>query len=275
MASDASSSSRLARVFPTFAGLFDRKNKDKGSVAPAATKRGRNKASAPKLPSVNLLPPRLELEQLRRSTRRGFMVAGVIIVITAGAVWILQSLLLGINTTGLDSASKQLVAVQSQTAAYSQVDAYYQAINARETFIKTQTVDAVNYGAVLSAVQSSTGGANLTSVKITALDAKASSTSNSTNAAASATSCGPKTDPFGSAATKPLACITFTGTVTDRTAIPQIAISLQGSPLFSDVSVAESAGSTNNSRRTNTAADTAVTFTGTAVINTNAAVGKG
>lgn len=220
------------------------------------------KAARPKLPIVNLLPPRLELEKLRRSTRRGFAVAAILIILSTGFFWLVMNILNNFANSTLDSARRDLQSVTNQVNDYKAVQDYYADLAQRVSYIKTLEVNNVDYQLVTDTlVAALPANSSLQGMTITALD-RTKTTGSSANLASQ---CGSPTDPFNVTPAEPLACLSFTGIVTDRRQIADIQVALQKSNILSNVSTGES--KTGNATN---AAGASISFSGSAVINTNA-----
>lgn len=247
----------LTKNIPSLAKLLG-VTADSESNAPDKVK----KAARPHLPIVNLLPPRLELEKLRRSTRRGFAFAALLIIVSTSFFWVIMSILNGIADSSLTAARSELSAANAQVGKYAAVAQYYGELEQRVAYVKTVEANSVNYQAVTDTVLSTLPeGSSLQGMAITALDRSDPAATKQALAA----QCGSPTDPFATETVDPLACLTFTGIVTDRRQVAEIMVALQKSNILSNVSVGES--KTGNATN---AAGASISFSGSAVINQNA-----
>lgn len=252
----------LAKMFPTFAKMA---NKGGATSAPTTSaKPGKAKKSAkvqvPQLPIVNLLPPRLEIQRLQRSTKRGFLFAGVAIIITAGALWSLQTTMLGSAQQALTTAKANIADAEAKTASLADVKAYYEAIDARKEIIAAEAGQPLDYPAIQEALFNAIGPSGTLNL----FDVKLIDTTISTgDPNALAASCGPVTDPFAKLDDAlPIACFSFAGYVPERSMIPGIATSLKSQGIFGNISVMQ-AGSVNAK---------GASFTGTGVITDKAVI---
>lgn len=250
----------LGKLFPTFANFLSPKVGKRGG---AKTFTGKAKPVKPHLPMINLLPPRLELEKMRRSTRRGFMFTALGILVTVGLLWVAQSTVIGVAQSSLDSAKEQVATAKSNLDKYSEIKAYFKTIQERKDVLGQKVGAKIDYEFVFSTLTNSVpNGGTLSQIDVKTLSVVEGAENDPSVLIAS---CGPVTDPFAvESQAQPLACMTFTGTVPTREDVTSIASSLKASKLFSNVSVVQAAAGSANS---------GVTFTGTAIITSNALVG--
>lgn len=250
----------LGKLFPTFANFLSPKVGKRGG---AKTFTGKAKPVKPHLPMINLLPPRLELEKMRRSTRRGFLFTGLGILVTVGLLWVAQSTVIGVAQSSLDSAKEQVATAKSNLDKYSEIKAYFQTIQERKDILGQKVGAKIDYEFVFTTLTNSVpNGGTLSQIDVKTLSVVEGAENDPSVLIAS---CGPVTDPFAvESQAQPLACMTFTGTVPTREDVTSIASSLKASKLFSNVSVVQAAAGS---------ASSGVTFTGTAIITSNALIG--
>lgn len=224
----------MMRLFPTFARTFAPK-----SVAAAGLQK-KHKEEKPRLPIVNLLPPRLALEKMRRSTRRNFSIAAVVIVAVAGLAWLGEATVIAVQQSALDQAKAAANAKSVEVAQYKSIKDYILSIQARKQVILERTGQQADYEkinkVVLAALPS---GTRVTLFQVTAITYD-SLTKTSQDVAKQ---CGPVTDPFAITDSAPLACLTVNGTVGNRADIPRIALALQDNKMFWNLSSTQAADS--------------------------------
>lgn len=250
----------LGKLFPTFANFLSPKV---GKRSGSKTFTGKAKPVKPHLPMINLLPPRLELEKMRRSTRRGFMFTALGILVTVGLLWLAQATVIGVAESSLASAKEQVATAKSNLDKYSEIKAYFKTIQERKDILGQKIGAKIDYEFVLSTLNNSIpNGGTLSQIDVKTLSIVEGAENDPSVLIAS---CGPVTDPFSvESQAQPLACMTFTGSVSTREDVTSIASSLKASNLFSNVSVVQAAAGS---------ASSGVTFTGTAIITSNALIG--
>lgn len=253
--------SLLIKLFPTFGNFFSPKV---GKSSSSSTKVGvKAKSIKPQLPIVNLLPPRLELDKMRRSTRRGFMFAALGILLTVGLLWGAQATVISVANSSLTSAQEQITAATANIEKYSEIKAYFKTIQERKDILAQKTGAKIDYSYLFETLLNSIpAGGSLNQVDVKSL-LSADNAQADMNALISG--CGPVTDPFAVETTaQPLSCMNFSGSVATRDAVAEIANTLKASGLFSNVSVVQASGSSSNG---------GIAFTGSAVVTSNAIVG--
>lgn len=251
------SPSLFVRLFPTFARLVAPKSAAKAEIVAGGSKKvGRAK---PKLPIVNLLPPRLELEKAKRSTRRGFMFAAIALLVTTALLWLTQQATLSIAEQSLKAAQSQVDDANNKIAEYQPIKDFFDDIAARQGLIAEKSALAVDYNKVNKAILAAIpDGGSIIQVEIKALPP----VDPNAPAQSAGAQCGIVTSPFEQEEVTPLACISFTGSVVDRTQISTVADTLNSDGLFSNISVSQSSGAA--------LAGGNVAFSGTAVITMDA-----
>lgn len=249
------------RLFPTFARFASKGSKQgKKKGDGQSTKR----SAKPRLPIVNLLPPRLELDKLKRSTRRGFILSAIGILGTAALLWTAQTAIVAISNQSLTAAQTQVSSANGRLDQLQGVKEYFASIQQRKDLIASKAGTPVDYvrmsDTILAALPA---GAFLTNFEVKAIPDSAGAVT--TDPAAAVTSaCGPVTDPFVGATTPGIACLSISGIVNDRTQIGDLASSMKASTLFRGISVLQ--GTVTGGL------GTGATFTGTAIITADAAM---
>lgn len=244
----------MMRFFPTFARTFN----PKGAAQVGITKK--RKEEKPSLPIVNLLPPRLALEKMRRSTRRNFTMAGAVIVMLAGLAWVGEAAVIAVQQAALDEAKAVATTKSVEIGKYQSVKDYFLSIQARKQIIQQRTGNKVDYEAVDKAILAALpAGAQITLLQVSGLEIDSSMK----NPIDIAKQCGPITDPFAENMGTPIACLTVNGVIGSRTQIPSIALALQENKMFANLSAVQSAESRSG-----------ITFTIKAVLTAEAVVKK-
>jgi ABC-type multidrug transport system fused ATPase/permease subunit len=220
---------RMAKLFPTFARFFAPGN---AAVADATTSR---KAVKPRLPMVNLLPPRLERERTKRATRRAFILTAGGILATSALLWGTQAAIIGVANASLATANQQVNASTALREKNKAVKEYFDAIQQHKDVIASHTTRKIDAVAVGAALRSALNGGTIDEFDISGL----ATSDSSTVTADILQQCGGVTDPFGNAGPAPIGCVTLRGVVRDHMAINKIQVALERNPLFSNVSVTE------------------------------------
>lgn len=281
----------LIKYFPTFAKYLGQKAPT--AAAPKKPKKESKKDTKPKLPMVNLLPPRLALARARQNTRRGFVIVGVGVVGAGMLIWAAQSLAISQAQASLTSAQTQVGQAASAGHSLTQYTAFYNALRDRYGLRSQLEGTRIDQGSIFNLIQQAqTAGITITGITITPMsdvltnpNGQSNTTANTKNLAAN---CGPISDPFANTAAAPLGCVKITGTATDRATLDQFNQALAGSDLLSNVSIGQTASSTstsglngthhgiftgnptNSGNTTNATVTTVINFTGTASVNASA-----
>jgi hypothetical protein len=216
------------------------------------------KPTVPGLPIVNLLPPRLELQKVRRSTRRGFTIAVILVVTSALGVWGLQFSLIAEAQNELRAAETRLQEAADDASIYTPVENYYASLDLRSAFVEDFSGAKLDYSEISGALtEAMNGRASLTGLTINRLSITAGQ-----DALTTAGKCGPVTDPFSLTDAVPYACVTFTGTTPVRSELGEISSALKAQGWFTNVSIIQGA-----------TPDGVVEFVATAVLTDQALIG--
>ncbi len=238
-----------------------------GAPKPTGKKTNLNtsgKIAKPKLPIVNLLPPRLELAKVRRSTRRGFVITGIIIIVSAGLVYLGQQGLSLSALNDLSSANSGLTQANASLAKYNTVRNYYAAITARQQAVIKAQGNVINYQAVYNEIfKLIPAGGSISDITVTNISAPTATGASSSTG----NLCGIKADPLAPTnTTTAIGCLTFTGNVSNRGDIATLGIALKNSSLLSNSTVVQVQG--------NSLGSTGGSFKGAAVVTVAAASSK-
>jgi hypothetical protein len=252
--SKPANSSWFARAFPTFAGG---KTTAPGTGKPGKVTPRKGGPLKPTLPTVDLLPPRLELDRLKRSTRRGFFLSGFAIVGTAILLYTGQIAVIELSSQELNAANAKVAQAEARISEFGAVQSYYAQVQAREDLLNSMTSAEVNYDALsellLSALPS---GATLRSFGAKGVTPSTDPSANP------ASQCGPVLDPFSTAEAEIVACVYFGGFVSSREQIAQMTIDLSRSPLIVNPNITEVAAPPG----TSSSETSALEYSGTAAV---------
>jgi len=147
----ASGSSKLQLFlyaqFPSFYRFFSRgKTPTKGPEAGKGAKAGK-----PRLPQVNLLPPRLAFEAARRATRRGLALVAVGLVVVLALVFFGQATSIQLANQTLASAQEQVSAAQKQAQEFQPVGRYFDSLQTRLNIANSSSGQQINYDEAFAA----------------------------------------------------------------------------------------------------------------------------
>lgn len=192
------------------------------------------KEAKPVVPSVNLLPPRLEFEKNKQVTKRSLKIIAVGFVITCAVLMGAQLVLNHFANAEVDVERAQLEQKNEQLQELNHISLFVDAIEQRETLIAKLQGDQMNYVSVTNDV-------------IDALPVSGSIENISLNVLKSRTGtpvelaqqCGPVVDPIGIADAAIVGCLTATINVpvgADPAAMTQ---RLSNSALLVNVDVSE------------------------------------
>lgn len=235
------------RTLPTFAKLFGRTSADEAKRIEKMTRKG----ITPRLPIVNLLPPRLAVERARRNTKRAFVFAALVVVSMTGFVWVGQAATITLAQQELDSARNEVLSAQAKVTALGDTAVLFAELDQRKALEASLYSGLIDYQKIINELtKSMPAGAELTSLDVTLLSQMTggTSTDGATPAPMSAAVCGPVTDPFATNAEMPIACVKFSGSVSDGTQLVAIGQILAKSPLLSNVTVSQTGNVSNTGR---------------------------
>lgn len=251
----------LERSFPTVAKLLGR-----ARVARLTPKPKAGKEAAPKLPIVNLLPPRLAMEKALRNIRRGFLLSGAVIIGLAAAVWVGQAAAISSAQNDLNQAVTQLDTSTRTLAGMKSQVAFFDALDYRIKLEKATLAGQVDFSKILGIVDDALpGNASVASLEIQKVGTETAAPGDDKDLPG-VSACGPISDPFAQGGERAIACLKFNGSVSDRSTLAKIGEILNNTSLLSNVSVVQtSAGD----------ADGRVSYTVTATINVSASVATG
>lgn len=253
--------SLIGRMFPTFGKAFGRSD-DPRKTKVSSSKGPKGGAIEPRLPMVNLLPPRLAFEKAKRASQRMFLVIGVGMLVASALLWVGQAATISIAQRDLDAANKKVTAALADLSKLGEESSFFAALDYRLDLEKNTLQSQVDQQKVLNLVSSSNSGATLGNASITMIDYLGDKNSNNDKDNKNpAAKCGP-TDPFA-ANENPLACLKFDGTATSRTTLNSISQKLIASGLLSNVTLTQTGVNTDSG---------IISFTVTASVKSTASV---
>lgn len=229
----------LYKYFPSVAKFFGR-----GKVPAALTALPQTeKATVPKLPQVNLLPPRLAFEELRRSTRRGFIIIAMGAAAIVGMLLFAQSSSIGLANRSLTAAQAQVSQALARANEYRPIGDYFDALQNRLDLAAQKTGSQLDYTRLINAAaRSVAGNGTLTAVSTKPL---ALAPGQAADPNVLSQQCGPVNNPFTPTTAQIVGCLTFAGTSADRGQISQIIRELQAYPFLDNVFVTPGALNAN------------------------------
>lgn len=245
----------LITTFP-----FLRKMLYKGEKEQALNLAMAKKASPHKLPRVNLLPPEVNMKVTLRKTRFFLVLSVIAILLISVLTWLTQTFTITVAQQGLLAAQKEVAQSQTLINSYIPVQKFFDSLKARTTIANQKIGAQINYSSLLTSVKTAVGNTSTISNISTKLITAPAAGTKLTNSNSGASQCGPVDDPFATATTPLVACLTFDGTTTDRTQINAMTNRLAAVPFLSNVSITQTSqvGNTSN---------TSFTFSGTAAIS--------
>lgn len=238
MADEEKGASRLSlflyEQFPTF---YKSVSRGKVPRAAVASERRKIKTAKPKLPQVNLLPPRLALEEARRATRRGLLLTAASLAALIGLIWFGQSTSIDLASQSLTAAQEQVDTSVNRAQTYKPIGDYFDSLQSRLDLAAARAGGQIDYQRVMERIaKAMPPGAVLTSIEtrtVKPADANA-------NPLAVIEQCGPVNDPFQTVPPEQvIGCVTFSGTVSSRDQIGDIISGLAGDPLLANVYAAQ------------------------------------
>jgi hypothetical protein len=216
-----------------------------------------NKKTKPLLPKLNLLPPAIAFEIVRRRTKIILIGMGISVLFLSGAIWFTQGLTISQTTLSLAQAQAQVGISQKQANTYLPLTTYFNSLQARLDLANEKTANQLDYAKIFSSLKNAFGSSvTISTASIRPVTPDVVGTKNPTNLASQ---CGPINDPFttgGSIVT--VACVAFTGLATDSSQIPLIISRLASNSLFTNVSVVQTS---------QVASGVSITIAGSAAIN--------
>lgn len=223
----------VEKAFPTFANRGKNKpGKGGGKKAKAGAPASKPKEVKPRLPQVDLLPPKLVLQVRRRQLRFAFLVAGMVAVILLTLAYLFQTGRATIETSGLTLAEQSAAAAAADLERYQPVTTYLAAAAERETLVQQIVTSDVPYQATLTSLETGLPGGKYQTISI-----KPNPAAKDDAAAqlAFVDACGPKTDPFSTETAPTAACVNIAGTAPDRAALNGLALALRSNPANENV----------------------------------------
>lgn len=166
------------------------------------------KPAKPQVPSVNLLPPRLEFEKNKQTTKRSMTVIAIGFVSVCVVLFGGQLVLNHFATTAVDNQRALLEAKQEELTGMDSIAKFVESIERRDKLIATLQGDQMNYVAItndlLDAIPA-TGA--IESLSLTVSKARTGTPVDLAGA------CGPVVDPIGIQDAAIVGCLSATITV--------------------------------------------------------------
>lgn len=187
----------------------------KKPVAPKSSGKANSKKKTPKekpfketkpvLPTVNLLPPRLEFEKNKQITKRSLKVIAIGFVFTCAVLMGGQLITNHFANAEVAIELEKLEAKREELRTLNHISAFVEAIESRETLISKLQGDQMNYVAVTNDVITALPASG--SIQSLSLDVLKSRTGTPVELAQQ---CGPVVDPIGIADAAIVGCLTAT-----------------------------------------------------------------
>lgn len=176
------------------------------SAKKKVSSRKQKKEQPPQPPHVSLLPPRLEIEKRRQSTKRSLAIIFTGFVVAWGIAIGAQIVLNHFASVNVDTQQSNLDDAAAERSKYSHIQQFLDDIDARQNMITGLQGDQLNYvttsNDILAALN---GGLELDSISMNLVDS-----SSSDDAVALAGSCGPVVDPIGISGADIVGCVSAT-----------------------------------------------------------------
>ncbi len=196
------------------------------------------KATSNKLPKVNLLPPEVHMKLSLHKTKFALTLLGVAIILLSGLLWFVQGFAINFLKQELLVAQGQSAQSQAVVNSYLPIQQFFDALRDRTNAGNAKLGPQMNYSDLLSKVGTAVGGsatvANLSTKLITVPVSDGSAITNANNGSSQ---CGPVDNPFGVAGSPLVACLAFSGTLSDRGQVTDMTKRLDDIPFLSNVSI--------------------------------------
>lgn len=190
------------------------------------------KPAKPTVPSVNLLPPRLEFEKTKRLTKRSFAIVSAGFITSCGLLLGGQLVLNYFADEAVSAKETELAELDDRIGQYSGVESFVNSIETRNDLIRQLQGDQMNYvtvsNALFDVLPANATIANLTMSVLANQDA---------DAIALAATCGPVVDPIGISEASIVGCLKSEVSVPVGANPAALAEALQASPLLVNVAV--------------------------------------
>lgn len=211
------------------------------------------------LPKVNLLPPIVALMVKDRRVKFGLFLAALCSTIIALMIWAITGVAINQAHKDLSNLNSQVADSQNRVNGLTPYKTYLDSIRTSIQGANKKLGVQLDYGKLLSDLQRESSGGNSVLLNITMkyIDPTLASTASKGTTATLASQCGPVNNPFASETVPLVACIAFSGNISDRSAIPSLIQKLSALPYLKDVSIIQAS---------QTVAGQETPFSGTAAI---------
>ncbi|WP_243059262.1 hypothetical protein [Nocardioides sp. SR21] len=183
------------------------------------------------LPRVNLLPESAFERMAARRLRRGFVAAGVVLMMLVGGAWAYQHVRVAEADKLVAIEAAKTSRLTSQTQRLQPVRVYVDGVAVQVLTVQTAMADDVFLSEVLEGIQDATPvGAELATVAITMTGRPVPADPAAPAAVAVPASACPGPDPFNTRVV--VGCVTLAGTAASRAEVGEMVVSLGKAGLF-------------------------------------------
>lgn len=166
------------------------------------------KPAKPQVPSVNLLPPRLEFEKNKQTTKRSMTIIAIGFVSVCAVLFGGQLILNHFSTAAVDNQRALLEAKQEELIGMDSIAKFVESIEKREQLIRTLQGDQMNYvGITNDLLDAIPATGEIESLSLSVSKARTGSPVDLAGA------CGPVVDPIGIQDATIVGCLSATITV--------------------------------------------------------------
>jgi hypothetical protein len=183
------------------------------------------------LPVVNLLPESAFERMAARRLRRGFVAAGVVLLLMVGGAWAFQHVRVAEADKLVAIETAKTSRLTSQTQRLQPVRVFVNGVAVQALTVQAAMADDVYLSEVLEGVRDATPvGAELATVAITVTGRPAPADPAAPAPATDAASACPGPDPFNTRVV--VGCVTLSGTAASRAEVGEMVVSLGNAGLF-------------------------------------------
>lgn len=190
----------------------------------------RTATPAATLPVVNLLPESAFERMAARRLRRGFVAAGVVLLLLIGGAWAFQHVRVAEADKLVAIEKAKTSRLTAQTQRLQPVRVYVNGVAVQALTVQAAMADDVYLSQVLEGVRDATPvGAELATVAITVTGRPVPADPAAAPATEAASAC-PGPDPFNTRVV--VGCVTLSGTAATRAEVGEMVVSLGAAGLF-------------------------------------------